>query len=69
MATLKSVRDKEVYAFVKQQLSLYFSGVRRRRCASCGLSIVPRNRYNFFCGTDCRNQWYKGQFMPKKKED
>ena len=69
MPTLKSIRDKEVWAIVKSQVNLYLNGIRKRRCATCGESFSPTNRYNFFCrGKGCRHKYYRGQFMPRKDD-
>lgn len=66
--TLQQMRDKIITEAVKSAVATYIGGVRTRRCARCGGKFMPRTRWNFLCKDECRKDWNRGMFRPRRKD-
>jgi len=40
----------------------------QRKCVTCGTMFTPRMRFHFFDSPDCRRDWYRGWFHPRKRD-
>lgn len=60
---IQKIIDVEVKAYIKFLLTGDKGYLRR--CATCNKEFVIRMRWHFFCQTECRKEFYRGQFKPR----
>lgn len=67
--SLLQLRNSILLPEIKKELKRFFDGEKSRRCASCGRVFSAKQRHHHFDGKDCRRDFYRGQFAPRKPSD
>lgn len=62
---IQRVVKSEVAKYLAAQLGdrWYF----KRPRANCGTPFHPKSRWHFLCGDDCRREWGRGLFRPRRE--
>ena len=70
--TLLQMRKRMMKEIIEEMIDNYLWAIDHsnhkitRACATCGKKFHPHNRNHFFHATECRKEFYRGQFMVRK---
>lgn len=58
--------QRYIHQLVKEYVERHILGrAVHRPCVFCGGKFQPRSSRHVCCTSDCRRQWYRGQFFPR----
>jgi len=60
-------RQRWLKQLIKDAIEETLTGVRFRRCFTCGHRFVAKHNNHFFCESGCRKRWYAGMFVRRRK--